>query len=49
MLIEHHGGAKSSGGSLINLINSISKTNPEYAEQLKRGLELLRNAGYKGF
>lgn len=49
VLIEHHGGAKSSGGSLINLINSISKTNPEYAAQLKRGLELLRTAGYNGF
>lgn len=33
------------GGSLINKINSISKSNPAYGEALKRGAELLKEVG----
>jgi len=45
-LIEINGLSKN-GGTLINKINSISKTNPTYAASLKRGYELLKTAGYK--
>jgi hypothetical protein len=48
VLIEFHGLGKE-GGTLLNKINSIAKTNPTYADQLKRGAELLKNAGYGGF
>jgi predicted short-subunit dehydrogenase-like oxidoreductase (DUF2520 family) len=44
-LIEIHGLGKN-GGTLINKINSIGKSNPVYAEQLKRGYELLKQVGY---
>jgi RHS repeat-associated protein len=45
-LIEIHGlGDK--GGALLNKINSIAKTNPKYAEALKRGYELLKGIGYE--
>lgn len=37
------------GGSLLNKINSIAKTNLNYSEALKRGVELLKQAGYSGF
>ncbi len=47
-LIEFHGLSKS-GGTLLNKINSIARTNPAYAEQVKRGVELLKEAGYQGF
>jgi filamentous hemagglutinin len=48
VLIETHGLAKN-GGTLLNKINSIAKTNPIYAESLKRGAELLKQASYPGF
>jgi filamentous hemagglutinin len=44
-LIEIHGLSKN-GGSLLNLINSIAKSNPAYAAQLTRGLDLFTAAGY---
>jgi RHS repeat-associated protein len=44
-LIEIHGLGKN-GGTLLNRINSISRRNPAYAFQLKRGLELLQSVGY---
>ncbi|AHK47396.1 YD repeat containing protein (plasmid) [Ensifer adhaerens OV14] len=47
-LIEHFGKVKD-GGSLLNKINSISPSNPIYNGALRRGAELLRNAGYGGF
>ena len=45
-LIEIHGLGKN-GGSLLNKINSISNANPEYADLLRRGYELLSSIGYK--
>ena len=45
VLIEVHGLGKH-GGTLLNKINSISKNNPTYANQLRRGYELLRSVGY---
>jgi filamentous hemagglutinin len=47
-LIEYHGLGKNSG-TLINKINSIAKSNPVYSESLKRGAQLLHDAGYPGF
>ena len=44
-LIETHGLEKNQG-ALMNLINSISQKNPEYAKQLQRGYELLKSIGY---
>lgn len=44
-LIEIHKLGKE-GGTLLNKINSISHTNPQYADRLKRGLELLEESGY---
>jgi hypothetical protein len=44
-LIEVHGLGKN-GGTLLNRINSIARTNPTYASQLARGQELLRSIGY---
>ena len=46
-MIEKFGLGK--GGTLLNKINSIAKDNPVYAESLKRGMELLKQAGYPGF
>jgi RHS repeat-associated protein len=48
VLIEHHGLGRN-GGTLLNRINAISKSNPEYAEAIKKGTQLLHNAGYPGF
>jgi hypothetical protein len=45
-LIEIHGLQKN-GGSLLNRINSIARTNPKYADMLRRGRELLESAGFK--
>jgi RHS repeat-associated protein len=45
-LIEIHKLGKN-GGTLINRINSIAKTNPIYANSLKRGYELLKSINYK--
>lgn len=44
-LIEIHKLGKE-GGTLLNKINSISRSNPQYAERLKRGLDLLQQTGY---
>jgi RHS repeat-associated protein len=44
-LIEIHRLSKN-GGTLINMINSISKNNPIYSEAIKRGYELLELIGY---
>jgi len=44
-LIEIHKLGKE-GGTLLNKINSISRSNPQYADRLKRGLELLDEVGY---
>ncbi len=46
VLIEIHDLGKN-GGTLLNKINSIAKTNPKSAAALKRGLELLELIGYK--
>jgi RHS repeat-associated protein len=43
-LIEMHGLGKG-GGTLLNKINSIATSNPQYAAALKRGYELLKNMG----
>ncbi|MCI0571578.1 MAG: Hint domain-containing protein, partial [Myxococcaceae bacterium] len=45
-LIEIHKLGKD-GGTLLNRINSIAKSNPKYAEALKRGYELLKKIGYE--
>ncbi len=47
VLIEIHGLAKN-GGTLMNRINSIARSNPTYAAALRRGLELLESIGYTG-
>lgn len=44
-LIEIHKLSKD-GGTLMNKINSIAKTNKKYAESLERGYKLLNDAGY---
>ncbi|ELM3645112.1 RHS repeat-associated core domain-containing protein [Flavobacterium psychrophilum] len=44
-LIEINGLSKN-GGTLKNIINSISKLNPKYSQQLERGYELLKSIGY---
>ncbi|HYO54023.1 hypothetical protein [Archangium sp.] len=46
-LIEIHGLGKN-GGTLMNRINSIARSNPKYAAALRRGLELLESIGYTG-
>lgn len=45
-LIEMHGLARN-GGTLLNRINSIARTNPKYAAMVRRGRELLESIGYK--
>ena len=45
VLIEYHGLSKN-GGTLMNRINSIAKSNPVYAKSLKKGLKLLEKSGY---
>ena len=44
-LIEVHGLGRN-GGTLLNRINSIARSNPAYADQLRRGYELLQTVGY---
>ncbi|MBX3253667.1 MAG: RHS repeat protein [Chitinophagaceae bacterium] len=44
-LIDIHGLGKN-GGSLRNMINSISPKNPAYDAQLQKGYELLKSIGY---
>ena len=46
-LIEHHQLQKN-GGTLMNKINSIAEKNPEYANALRRGTEILKEAEYPG-
>jgi hypothetical protein len=46
-LIEIHD-LERSGGTLVNRINSVARTNPKYAAMLRRGKELLESIGYKG-
>lgn len=46
-LIEIHGLGKN-GGTLLNRINAIARSNPKYAAMLRRGLELLESVGYTG-
>jgi len=48
VLIEFHG-LGNNGGSLLNKINSISKSNPTYAQALIRGRQLLKQVKYPGF
>ena len=45
-LIEIHKLGRN-GGTLLNKINSIARTNPAYADQLRRGYELLESIGYR--
>jgi hypothetical protein len=35
-------GLQKNGGTLLNRINSIARTNPKYAAMLRRAAELLR-------
>ncbi len=46
VLIEIHGLQKQ-GGTLLNRINSIAKSRPEYAQQLQKGHDLLKSIGYE--
>ncbi len=48
VLIEHHGLGKN-GGTLLNKINSIARSNPKYDAAISRGKELLKAAEYPGF
>jgi hypothetical protein len=45
-LIEIHGLGRN-GGTLLNKINSIARSNPTYSEQLQRGYDLLKTVGYQ--
>lgn len=45
-LIEIHGLDKN-GGTLLNRINSIARTNPSYAGLVRRGYEILQSIGYQ--
>jgi hypothetical protein len=45
-LISGYGPGKN-GGQLLNKINSIRKTRPEYAKLLQRGYDLLKKSDYK--
>ncbi len=47
-LIEYHG-LSGNGGTLLNLINSISPDNPIYPQAIEQAIELLRQAGCPGF
>jgi len=40
------GGKRNQTGQLLNRINSISESNKKYGAALKRGKQLLENAGY---
>jgi hypothetical protein len=45
-LIELHGLSRN-GGTLLNRINSVARSNSKYAALLRRGRELLESIGYK--
>lgn len=47
-LIELHGLGRN-GGQLLNRINSIARTNPNYAEMLAEGVGVLARARHPGF
>ncbi|MNE05269.1 hypothetical protein D3C80_978260 [compost metagenome] len=47
-LIELYG-LRGNGGQLLNRINSIARTNPNYAESLAEGVGVLARARYPGF
>ncbi|BAV50750.1 Uncharacterized protein MLTONO_5848 [Mesorhizobium loti] len=47
-LIDHHG-LPTSGGSLMNEINSIAKSNPAYGQVGTRGVDIVKSVGYPGF
>jgi len=47
-LIEYHG-LQSSGGTLMNEINSIALSNPSYGALVEQGEDLLNTIGYPGF
>jgi len=44
-LIEIYGLGKN-GGTLLNQINSVAASNPQYAAMLQRGYYLLKTIGY---
>jgi hypothetical protein len=44
-LIKIHGLGRN-GGTQLNRINSVAPSNPVYADQLRRGHELLQTIGY---
>lgn len=46
VLIEFYKLGKN-GGSLLNKINSIAKTNPKYAAAIKQGWELIQKYNIK--
>lgn len=46
VLIEANGGP--GGGQLLNKINSIAKSNPDYAAAIKRGCAILSTVGESG-
>jgi RHS repeat-associated protein len=48
VLINHYALARN-GGTLLNRINSIARKNPIYADAIRRGTQILRQAGYPGF
>jgi filamentous hemagglutinin len=48
VLIEEYKLGKN-GGTLINKINSIARSNPAYAASLDHGRILLRSVGFPGF
>ena len=45
VLIEYYGLGKNQG-TLLNKINSIAPSNPKYADMLRRGNEILQQAGF---
>jgi len=48
VLIEHFQLGKN-GGTLLNEINSIARSNPVYAQAIQRGIQILKTVGYPGF
>ncbi|KFE69552.1 hypothetical protein DB31_6527 [Hyalangium minutum] len=46
VLIELYGLQKN-GGTLLNRINSIARSNPRYADLLRRGKKLLESIDYQ--
>lgn len=46
--VRYHGSQKN-GGSLLNKINSVSRSNSSYSGAISRGTDLLSDVGYPGF